>query len=136
MKAFLKKASLAFASGCFAAIALTFVVWGLRKLAFSASAAGKFAAVFPALGVYRRVVWGGIWGFLFVLPALRGSILLRGVLFGLAPAVVHLFYVLPYRLDKGMLGLEMGQLTPIFVIVMGLAWGVLCALWLAGTGEK
>jgi hypothetical protein len=38
--------------------------------------------------------------------------------------------VFPYQLNKGMMGLDLGTLTPGFVLFFNAIWGVAAALWL------
>jgi hypothetical protein len=38
--------------------------------------------------------------------------------------------IFPYQLNKGMMGLDLGTLTPLFVLFFNAVWGVAAALWL------
>ncbi len=76
-----------------------------------------------------RVVWGGIWGFLFALPLFRSSIFVRGFLFSLVPTFAELFVVFPYIIDRGVMGFALGTLTPLFVLFFNLVWGFTGAFW-------
>jgi hypothetical protein len=79
--------------------------------------------------LYWGVTWGGIWGVLFLLPALRGSVMLRGALFGLPPTLVAWFIVFPLR-GMGLLGLKVGLLMPLLAIVLNTVWGIGAAIWM------
>jgi len=50
--------------------------------------------------------------------------------------MIQLFVVFPYKAHKGMAGLELGLLTPLFVIFYNFIWGVTTAyaVKLAGKG--
>jgi len=58
--------------------------------------------------------------------AARG--LKRGLLFGLGPACVQLLIVFPYKAEKGMAGLALGEMTPLVVVFVNLVWGVVAAV--------
>ncbi|MBU1741011.1 MAG: hypothetical protein KKC37_05645, partial [Proteobacteria bacterium] len=77
-----------------------------------------------------RIVWGGIWGALFLLPLWRGSILRRGFLYSLGPTLVQLFIVFPIKAKKGLAGFDLGYLTPLFVVGFNAVWGWVAAAWL------
>jgi hypothetical protein len=80
------------------------------------------------------VVWGGLWGLLFLLPVMqRRNILLRGMLFSLAPTLAQLFYFFPQS-QRGVMGLSLGQLTPLVVALAGVVWGVTAAWWVRQGG--
>jgi hypothetical protein len=78
-------------------------------------------------------VWGGLWGFLFALPIGVTSWLRRGLLLSLAPSAFQLFVVFPRWAHRGMLGLELGALTPLCVLAFNAVWGLVASWWLRGT---
>ncbi|MBI5440413.1 MAG: hypothetical protein HY900_04285 [Deltaproteobacteria bacterium] len=78
--------------------------------------------------LYPRLVWGGVWGLLFLLPVLRARAVLRGVVFSLAPTAVVLFAVFP-GMGKGPLGLGFGALTPALVALLNFGWGIVASVW-------
>jgi hypothetical protein len=51
-------------------------------------------------------------------------------LFSLFPTCFQLFYVFPLLQGKGMLGLALGKLTPVFVFFYNAVWGLCTAIWL------
>ena len=71
-----------------------------------------------------------IWGILFLLPLAQNRPFQQGLLISLGPTIVQLFVIFPYQLNKGMMGLELGTLTPLFVLFFNAVWGVAAALWL------
>jgi hypothetical protein len=130
MKLTMKNLSLVFAAGCWGALWNSLAVW-----------IGGYLGIAPALGVhiapaltpaflYPRLVWGGLWGLLFLLPGPRWSFPTRGLLFSLAPTLVQLFLVFPLKAHKGVLGLQLGVLTPLLVVVYNVIWGYAAGLWL------
>ena len=96
-----------------------------------ASLGVKIAPALTPAWLYPRVVWGGLWGLLFLLPSLgRGNWLAAGLAASLGPTLVQLFYVFPVMAHKGTAGLELGLLTPLVVVLANALWGWAAALWL------
>jgi hypothetical protein len=78
--------------------------------------------------LYPRIVWGGIWGLLFILPMMQSKLLLKGTILSLFPTAVQLFVIFPYKANKGMAGLDLGLYTPLFVLFFNWIWGAVTAL--------
>ena len=128
----MNRMSIGFAAGCVGALANSWLVWylghkGIPQL-FGVAIAPKWGLAF----LYPRIVWGGLWGLLFVLP-LSANVLRRGLLLSLAPALFQLFVVFPAWTGKGVAGLELGAATPVFVLLYDAVWGVVASWWLKGT---
>ena len=68
---------------------------------------------------------------MFLLPLLRQSRLLQGLLYSLGPTIVQLFIVFPIKANKGVMGLDLGAMTPLFVIIFNGVWGICAAFWLS-----
>lgn len=122
--------SLVFAAGCVGAVANSLAVWLFGDLGINAALGVKIAPKLTPAWLYPRIVWGGIWGALFLLPFLRNSFITRGLLYSLGPSLVMLFIVFPMKAKKGMFGLDLGTLTPVLVLFFNAVWGVATALWL------
>jgi len=84
--------------------------------------------------LYQRMVWGGIWMLLLLLPLWKKQTTLRGCLFSLLPSAMMLFMVLP-GMGKGLLGLGFGTLTPLVVIGLNFIYGIVAAYWYKATVE-
>jgi len=125
-----KKLSLMFAAGCFGGLLNSLAVWICGELGVTAALGVKIAPTLSATWLYPRLVWGGIWGALFLLPMMKRQFIARGLLFSLGPTLVQLFVVFPMKANKGMMGLDLGMLTPVFVIVFNAIWGLGAAFWL------
>ena len=59
----------------------------------------------------------------------RGSYYVRGALYSLAQTLIQLVIIFP-KMGKGMLGLELGYMTPVLVTFFGVIWGLATAFWL------
>ncbi len=124
----MKTFAICFAAGCLGALANSLTVWGLGGLGITGLFGVSIAPALTPAWLYPRIVWGGLWGLLFVLPVLAGRPMLKGMLLSLLPTLVQLFVVFPYKAQKGLAGVELGALTPLFVVFFNAVWGLVTAL--------
>ncbi|USD23218.1 hypothetical protein ACJJIC_11715 [Microbulbifer sp. ANSA002] len=124
----MKKLLIFFAAGCLGAVANSVVVWLFGDFGITPSLGVSITPTLSAEWLYPRVVWGGIWGLFFILPFLPSRLLLKGSILSLLPTAFQLFVVFPVMAGKGMAGLELGALTPIFVVFFNWIWGIVTAL--------
>ncbi len=117
-----------FAAGCIGGLANSVTVWLFGQLNITSTFGVSIAPSLTPAWLYPRLVWGGIWGLLFVLPMLQSKLLVKGTIFSLFPTAVQLFVVFPLKAHKGIAGIELGLFTPIFVIIFNWVWGVTAAL--------
>ncbi|MBI5250062.1 MAG: hypothetical protein HY912_11260 [Desulfomonile tiedjei] len=132
----LRRLSLTYAAGSFGGLANALAVWIIGYFKIAAAAGVNIAPDLTASTIYPRVVWGGLWGFMFLLPFFRNSPLLRGIIFGLVPALVALFVVFPAKAQNALLGLHLGTMTPLFVVIYNIVWGLAASYWLHRIEEK
>ena len=126
----LQKISLAFAAGCLGGLINTIVRLVFRGPRPDRGPGSAAAPPFTAPWLYQRLVWGGLWGWLFLLPLTGLSYPVRGLLYSLGPSLVQLFVVFPFQAHKGVLGLQLGYLTPVFVLFYNAVWGLAAGWWL------
>src|SRR5512132_2558441 len=100
MRQFLDRAAMSFAAGAFGALVNSLAVWAAGVYRLTARLGVGIAPALTPNWLYPRIVWGGIWGFLFLLP-LQGRWWLRGILLSLAPSAFQLLYVFPHVLHHG-----------------------------------
>lgn len=124
MRTFLQKLALAFGAGALGGLANSLLVWFLGAVGITAALGVAIAPEITPGWLYPRLVWGGLWGGLLLLPVLPGAFIARGLLLGLGPALVQLFIVFPYKAEKGMAGLALGEMTPLIVLFVNLVWGL------------
>jgi len=67
MKNLLTRGSLAYAAGAAGALASTLTAWTFGYFGAPAAMGVKLAPEFTASWLYMRLVWGGLWGLLFLL---------------------------------------------------------------------
>lgn len=130
----IRKLSGAWAGGALGALVAVATLWGLGRAGLTGRFNIGLQADLTPSGLYRQVVWGGIWGLLFLLPFWRGQPVRRGIVFALVPAAALLFWAFP-RWGRGYLGLEYGTFTPLLVLLLALLWGLAAAFWYKGTAR-
>jgi hypothetical protein len=133
MKNFFRNLSLIFAAGAFGGLAKAMVAWGFGAAGLNALLGSKMAMPLTPMWIYSHMVWGGIWGCLFLLPS-RGSYYARGAVYSLGQTLIQLVIIFP-KMGKGMLGLELGYMTPVLVTGFGVIWGLATAFWLKYSRE-
>ena len=125
----MRNLSLVFAAGCWGALLNSLTVWLFGVLGIAPAFGVNLAPPLTPAFLYPRLVWGGLWGFLFLLPLGRRSFPAKGLFFSLAPTLLQLLLVFP-RAHKGVLGLQLGYLTPLLVVFYNAIWGYGAGWWL------
>jgi hypothetical protein len=128
-----RRFSLVFAAGAVGALANSSCVWIAGTSGLTGALGVAIAPAVTPEWLYPRLVWGGIWGALFLLPLGGRRWLVQGALVSLGPTLVQLLVLFPRDPSQGRLGLELGALTPFFVAAFNLVWGVVAACWLRVT---
>jgi hypothetical protein len=122
--------TLVFAAGCLGGLLNSLTVWFFGDIGITSAAGVKLAPTLTPPWLYPRIVWGGIWGLLFLLPMTSDRFFSRGLVFSIGPSLVQLFVIFPLIAHKGNMGLELGALTPVFVLFYNAVWGVTTSIWL------
>ena len=125
----MKKLSIAYCAGAFGGLINSLAIWVFGSCGITLFLGVKIAPKMSQAWLYPRLVWGGIWGILFVLPFMENSFFLRAIIYSLAPTLVQLFVVFPLN-AQGIAGMDLGALTPVFVLFFNLVWGLSAAAWL------
>lgn len=140
MEMILRRISLTYSAGCIGALVNSWLVWYTARNGIPQKLGVAMAPVWSLDFLYSRLFWGGIWGFLFMVPVwqngFRVGVFSRGILFSTIPTLFQLFYVFPYVAGKGWMGLALGRLTPVLVFLYNSVWGFCAALWLYAAGAK
>ena len=119
-----------FAAGALGGLATGLVTWVVGDLGITRMAGVSLAPALSSQLLYPKIVWGGVWGLLFVLPFMKSRLIAKGLLLSIFPTLVQLFYVFPRHWHKGMLGIDLGTLTPVFVAFFNIVWGFVTGLTL------
>lgn len=116
--------AIAYACGSLAGLTTGVLIWLLGALGVTGFFGVEIAPQFTPPWLYTRMVWGGLWAGMFLLPILHGlGAWRRAAALSLAPSLVTLFIVLPYK-GALVLGMGLGALTPVFVIFFNLSWAL------------
>ncbi len=135
MQSMLRNLSFVFTAGAFGGLANSAALWGAGVVGLTGALGVSIAPSLTPEWLYPRVVWGALWGFIFLLPFSRERWLARGLVASLGPSLVQLFGVFPWKYDMSVLGLELGSLTPVVVLVVNAVWGVATSWWLRVAGR-
>lgn len=124
----MRKLLLVFAAGALGGLVNSLVVWQFGVLGISQSLGVAIAPGWSPHWLYPRIVWGGLWGFLFLLPLLNNQLLAKSFILSLFPTIVQLFVVFPYQTNAGVAGLGLGTLTPLLVLFFNWVWALAAAI--------
>ena len=124
----MKKLFVYFAAGCLGGLANSLAVWAFGAYGITNHFGVAIAPALKLAWLYPRIVWGGIWGLVFLLPFLNNKLITKGAIISLFPTLVQLLVVFPLKAHKGYLGLDLGMYTPVFVVVFNLVWGIVAAV--------
>jgi len=130
MRTSARNLSILFAAGCLGGLLNSLAVWAAGKYGITAMFDVRIAPHLTAKWLYPRIVWGGIWSVLFLIPLFKGKMITRGLFMSTGPTVVQLFVVFPHIANKGVMGLSLGTMTPLFVIIFNAIWGITAAFWI------
>lgn len=123
-----KKLSLVFAAGCFGGALNGLVVWLFGTFGITTALGVSISPAMSGPFIYHRIVWGGLWGLLLLFPFYIRNTFFWGFILSLLPTLVQLLIVFP-GIHKGLLGIHLGTLTPLFVIIFNAVWGVATLYW-------
>ncbi len=126
----MKNLLICFAAGALGGLATGLVTWILGDFGITKMLGVSLAPALSSQLLYPKMVWAGIWGLLFILPFMKSRLITKGLVLSLFPTIVQLFFVFPKHLHKGMLGMDLGTLTPVFVVFFNMVWGFVTGLTL------
>lgn len=124
----MKKLLICYAAGSLGALANSLALWFFGHQGIPRSVGVSLSPAFSPAWLYPRIVWGGLWGLLFLLPMLGSRLFTKASVLSLIPTAVQLFVVFPFVAHKGVAGLELGLYTPLFVLFYNWIWGMATAL--------
>lgn len=126
----MKNVLLVFAAGCLGALIQALAMNVAVRYGITHSVGVQLSASYSPHWLYPRIVWGGLYGFAFLLPILSSSLVLRSFVLCLIPALVQLFIIYPFYQGKGVAGFSLGALTPLVVIFFWWVWALATSLTL------
>ena len=123
-----RKISGAFTGGALGALIDSVNIWILGQAGITAMLGIGLRPQFTGPWLYPRLVWGGLWAMLLILPFSRQKTALRGILMSLVPTTMMLVMVFP-EMGMGLLGLKAGLLTPLLVLLLNFVYGMVASFW-------
>ena len=126
----LQRLSFAFAAGSVGGLVNSVALWLAGQNGLTALLRVNIHPRLTPDWLYPRLVWGGLWGLLLLLPLAKSKPVLRGMLISLGPTLAQLFYFFPSVQHKGVMGMALGTLTPLLVFVLNAVWGLAAVFWL------
>ena len=111
----MKNAFTLFGAGCLGGLVMCLAMWLFTRYGITQSLNVNLQGSLSPHWMYPRIVWGGVWELLFLLPVFSGSLFARSLVIALIPTLIQLFVFYPYYEGKGVAGLSLGILTPFLV---------------------
>lgn len=133
-RAHARQLSLVLAAGAVGALANSAALWAAGSSGATHALGVRIAPALTPEWLYPRIVWGALWGLLFLLPLASQRWVAQGLALSVFPTLVQLFVVFP-RAGADALGLKLGTLTPLVVIAANAVWGLAASAWLRATGR-
>ncbi|WP_041523144.1 hypothetical protein [Gilvimarinus agarilyticus] len=124
----MRKWMLVFAAGALGALVSSLAMWLAGRYGLTQAMGVRLAPALSAHWLYPRIVWGGLWGFLFLLPLFGGRWILKSAVLALIVTLVQLFVIYPYTTRYGVAGLELGMLMPLAVYIFAFIWALTAAI--------
>lgn len=123
--ALLRLLTLGFGAGAFGACILGLVAFALGRLGVPEMLGLTMPAPKLPEALYRAIVWGGIWGLLFVVPAFNRPWWFKGIIIGLLATVALVLYFAPALRGGPAWGIVYAA------VLNGIVWGLAAGLWWA-----
>ena len=122
-----------FCAGLLGALFSGLAAWQAGQMGLPAMAGVSMSPALTPGWLYSRLVWGGIWGLTYFLAVgplkSRRHWARKGLWISLLPTAFQLFFVYPYQTQHGLMGLDLGQLTPLFVFLYNMIWGLFTGIF-------
>ena len=134
LKNWRRRITLVFAAGCLGGLLNSLAVWFLGATGITTLFGVAISPTLTPSWLYPRIVWGGLWGFLFLGNSWTKNSLYRCLIYGLFPTFVQLSIVFPLS-TRGFMGVGLGRLTPIFVLFFNSVWAISTGLWLKSISD-
>lgn len=124
----MRKLLLVFGAGALGGLISCLITWQFGVMGVNRALGVAIAPGLTLNWLYPHIVWGGLWGLMFLLPALRSRLLAQTLFLALFPALVQLFIIYPYHTNAGLAGLKLGTLTPVLVYFFCWVWALATAV--------
>jgi hypothetical protein len=129
MKNIFQNLSCLFSAGAVGGLCNGLIVWLFGYLGITAMMNVQIAPPLTSPFIYSKIVWGGIWGFIVILPIFNKHLVAKGFILSLFPSLVQLLVVFPMRDNKEFFGLALGSWVPLLVLFYNFIWGLVAVYW-------
>ena len=109
MKLSVKNLSMVFVAGLWGGLFNGLVIWLFGLLGIPQALGVQIAPPLTTGLLYPKLVWGGLWGLMFLIPLGRLSFLVKGLIFSIGPSLVQLFVVFPLPSPRRRSGTAIGR---------------------------
>ena len=124
----MKQVFFLFGVGAFTGLLQALLMWQIGRLGVTGALHIDIAPVLTIAWMYKKVVWGGLWALLFLLPMQESRYIFKGLIISLFPVIAQLFFIYPFLTGYGFAGLKLGLLTPFYILFVFACWGVMTSL--------
>jgi len=122
----LTRVALYYAAASLGGLAVVLTAWALGQAGVPDVLGVALKPKLELPWLYRAVVWGGLWGLVFLLPVNIQPLWLKGLVLTLAPVLAALVYFIPMR-GGAMFALDRGALAPFYIYAINIPWGLVTA---------
>ncbi|WP_299004467.1 hypothetical protein [uncultured Shewanella sp.] len=124
----MKRVLVLFGAGCIGALLASLLFWLLTYLGLGHYVKFPYFPVLSAGWLYPKVLWGGVYGLLLLIPILESKLWLKVILLSILITLVHLFIALPFSVYRGAAGLNIGLYAFLFALLFNFLWASITAL--------
>lgn len=122
----IKAAALYYVAASIGGLAVVLTAWALGAAGVADTLGVGIKPALEPPWIYRMMVWGGLWGLIFLVPLRLGSLWLKALVFTLAPVLVALVVFVPMR-GGALFALDKGALAPFYIYCINIPWGLATA---------
>jgi len=120
------RAALYYTAASVGGLAVALTAWGLGKAGVADALGVGISPPMQLPWLYKMIVWGGLWGLIFLLPVRIGPLWLRALILTLAPVLVALTVFVPLR-GGALFALDKGVIAPFYIYAINIPWGLATA---------
>ncbi|MEC9369401.1 MAG: hypothetical protein VX871_12000 [Pseudomonadota bacterium] len=119
----LASAAAYYAAASIGGLAVALTIYFLGAVGVPAALGVSIAPPLTLPWLYKLIVWGGLWGLIFLLPLPITPLWLKCLLLTLAPVLAALVVFGPMGGTK-MFWLDKGALAPLYIYLVNIPWGL------------
>lgn len=120
------RAALLYAAASLGGLAVALTAWGLGAAGVADAVGVGIKPPMQLPWLYKLVVWGGLWGLIFLIPLRLGPLWLKALVLTIAPVLAALVIFIPLR-GGAMFALDAGPLAPFYIYAINIPWGLVTA---------